>query len=259
MIQTLILLVVAAAPAEPHPIQVLLNLTQQRLVSFERTVQTYQCIVQRQERVHGTLQPRTTTFLRVRQKPFAVYLKMLDPPDLAGREALYNPDKYGENVIVRNGGKRFAFITLIVASDSDVISKETNYKVADWGVAQTLRTVIEILEQEREQPDLDVTYYDSVKVDGQFAFGARIKHKEKRPGVLFYEALVLIDSRLRLPVYYKALDWPDEDGKTPVLEEFSFSKWEFNAPLTEQHFSHKHPDYGFDKTKEFSDGPVPTR
>jgi hypothetical protein len=252
MARMLLLLMAAVVPAEPeqHPVQPLLDMTQQRLVEFNRDVHTYQCVVHRKERVRGVLRTQQAVFLRVRQQPFAVYLKVLSPPSLAGREALYNPGVYGEQVIARNGGQRFAFVTTAVGVDSDLIKAETNYRVHEWGVAQTLATVIRILQQEKQYPDVQVEHFKGAKVDGRGAFGARITHPTQRQGMQFCQALVLIDDEIRLPVYYQAIGWPQND-RSQLLEEFSFTKWQFNVSLSAQHFSHKYGGYGFNARKEF--------
>jgi hypothetical protein len=245
------MLVVLCAAAEPHPIDPLLELTRSRLSQFRREVRTYECVVQHKERVRDRLLPRQTVFLRVRQLPFAVYARVLGPPDVAGREVLYNPKLYGEKVIIRNGGKRFAFITLALSTDNELLKEETNYPVQDWGIAPTLERVLDVLLEEQKRDDVEVEYFKDAKVDGRPASGAKITHPVPRPDDRFYQGLVVIDEELQLPVYYQATKLA-KPGEPPVLlEEFSLSKLKFNVELTPQHFSHKHPEYKFDKLKEF--------
>ena len=251
MARMLIFFLMAVAPEETHPAQPLLDLAEQRLVEFNRDVRTYQCIVHRKERVNGQLMPRQAAFLRVRQKPFSVYLKVVGGQS-DGRELIWNPTRYGYQVIVHNGGRRFAFVTTALDPDSDLVRAETNHRVQDWGIAQGLETMIAILKEELKQPDVQVEYFKGAKVDGRGAFGAKITHPARRQGMKFYQALVLIDHQLRLPVYYQAVGWPQPpNNRSHVIEEFSFTRWQFNVSLDARHFWHGHSGYDFSKHKEF--------
>lgn len=250
----MLLLLAGAVPQAEHPVDPLLELTRTRLAEFRRDVETYECVLQRRERVGGRLLPRQTAFLRVRQNPFAVYLRVVGPTDVAGREVLYNPALYGDQVVVRNGGRRFAFVTLLLPADNELLKAETNYPVQDWGISPILERVVSVLEEERKRDDVEVEYFKDAKVDGRPASGARLTHPSPRPDDRFSQALVLIDERWRLPVYYKAVGAP-KDGAPELLEEVSLSRLKFNMRLTPAHFSHKYPEYKFNKLKEFSHGP----
>lgn len=251
MARMLLILFAAVASEEQHPIQPLLDMAEQRLVEFNAEVRTYQCIVHRKERVNGRLMARQAAVLRVRQNPFAVYLKVIGG-EADGREAIYNPRRYGDQVIVKNGGRQFSFVTIGLDPRSPLIMAETNYRVQDWGLAQGLQTVLNILKEEKKYSDVKVEYFEGAKADGRPAFGARITHPTYRQGMRFYQALVLIDEEMRLPVFYQAVSWPRPPSNRPLLiEEFSFTRWKFNIALDERYFWHKNPNYGFSRHKEF--------
>lgn len=248
----LLLLFAAMTAEEQHVAQPLLDMAQQRLVAFNREVQTYQCVIHRRERVNGRLEARQSVSLRVRQEPFAVYLNTLSPAEHAGREILYNPRRYGAQIIVKNGGPRLAFVTTSLALDSALLKSKTNYGPQDWGITQLLEELILVLQEEVKHAEVHVEYFEGAKVGDRLAYGARIVNPIRRQGLQFYQAVVLIDNELQLPVYYQTFDWPVKPGQPALLlEEFTISQLEFNVALEERHFHHKYEGYGFNKRKEF--------
>src|SRR5262245_57541334 len=91
---------VAAAPSGPttqppvgvgqpeHPVLPILRWAEGAKKNLD-TVQDYSATFVKRDRIDGVLGEHQHLFLKVRQKPFSVYIYFLGPEDVKGREAIY--------------------------------------------------------------------------------------------------------------------------------------------------------------------------
>lgn len=235
-----------------HPLQPVIKLVEDRLERFNKEIKSYECVVHRKERIHGRLQPLQTVFMRVRQQPHhAVYMRVLGPETYAGREVLYNPQRYMDRLVVRNGGKRFGWVTTDISMNSGLLKDHTNYDVTEWGIAQGLAKIIEILKDDKVHGVCQVDYFENCKHGNRKCFAVQLTHHEKDSNFKFYKAVVLVDEELELPVHYCSYSWPEKpDEEPPLIEMLSFSHFEFNIDPHDELFSHKYIGYNFRKDFE---------
>src|SRR5437016_3223382 len=83
-----------------------LRFAQDSLKTIDASIQDYQAILYKQERIDGELQDTEVAFVKVRHQPFSVHLYFLSPNK--GRECLYveGPNGTGGKLHARDSGFR---------------------------------------------------------------------------------------------------------------------------------------------------------
>ncbi len=94
--------------------------------------------VPKTERLHGVLGDEQTLAMKVRQRPFAVYLKFLNPQ--AGKEVVYAEGHHENKVIAHSTGvARLLVPRLAVPPDHPLAMAETRHAITEAGPQQPER------------------------------------------------------------------------------------------------------------------------
>lgn len=240
--------------AEQHALWPALELAVDSYKHIRRHVRDYSCQVIRRERVGGALQPVEYMAAKVRHArshlgtevvPFGVYLKVLAPDGVKGREILYVTNRFDNDMFVRNGGKRFAFVTTRIKPDSDTAMANNRYPVTEFGFENLVRRLIEVVKEEiRYGIDSDVQFYNDAKVDGRSCTGIVVKHPAYDSRLRFYQASVFMDNELRVPVHFESYGWPRQEGDAPaLLEQYTYRDIRLNVGFSDEDFSPSNPGY----------------
>ena len=114
----------------------------------------------KQERINGKLLPEQTYFLKVRQEPFAVYMKGIHP--VAGRELIYAEGYHDNQVIGHPGGAlRLLVPRLKVPPDHPMILAESRHPMDQAGLGNLIRKLLGFRQKDLEESD-EVTVLDRV-------------------------------------------------------------------------------------------------
>lgn len=239
----------------PHPLQPLLELAQQGATKIEKDIHDYRCVLIRRERVNGRLTPYQHIQAKIRhaqqQGPqaisFATYLKFLAPADVAGREVLFvENERYGD-LIARRGGKRLPNMTLILEPTGPLAMEGNRYPVTEIGIKNLLARLIEVAEAESSYGECDVKMYRDAKLDGRPCLHVEITHPVEREHFKYHMARIYIDQELQIPLYFASYSWPKQDGEKPsLLEEYAYTKLQFNVGFKPEEFKPDFKDYRFD-------------
>src|SRR5262249_17784130 len=73
------------SPVSASPLDEPLRLIGEARRAFEE-VQDYSCVLVKRERINGQLTPESLITLKVRNQPFSVYMRWMDPKEMAGQE-----------------------------------------------------------------------------------------------------------------------------------------------------------------------------
>ena len=76
------------AQANEHPLMPTLRWAYQGVGNIQK-IQDYSATLAKRERIGGKLLDYEYMFIKLRQKPFSVYMHFLGPPSLKGREVIY--------------------------------------------------------------------------------------------------------------------------------------------------------------------------
>lgn len=242
------------AAAEKHPLWPALEMAVDSYTHIRRNVRDYSCILVRRERVRGDLQTQEFMSAKVRHQrsrdgqvvvPFGVYLKVLAPSKVKGREVLYVDGQNDSMMLVRNGGKRFAFVTTRISPTSETAMATNRYPLTEFGFENLVKRLIQVVKEDMQvSADTEVDFYPDAKIDGRSCTAIKVVHPTYDERLRFHTATVFVDSELNVPVHYEAYDWPTEQGGEPVLlEQYTYRNIKLNVGFTNYDFDPKNKDY----------------
>ena len=237
-----------------HPLWPALEMAVGSYKHIHRNVRDYSCTVVRRERVHGTLQDHEYMSAKVRHQrtrdgkvviPFGVYLKVLAPDKVKGREVLFVAGENDGDMLVRNGGKRFAFVTTRISPDSDSAMAGNRYPITEFGFENLVKRLIEVVKEDISfDAETDVEFFHNASIDDRSCTGIRVTHPTFDSRLRFHTATVFVDNELKVPVHYEAHDWPKKsDGKPVLLEQYTYRDIKVNVGYTDRDFDPSNPNY----------------
>ena len=255
-----------AKPTAEHALQPVLRMASSAHARMEQEIKDYTCILAKHERVDRRLMDPELMFIKIRHQqvtagqvttPFSVYVKFLGPAEIKGREVLWVEGKYHNKLIVRNGGKKFEYVTLAIPVDSDLAKQRNRYPVPEIGVKNLTRRLIENGQQEMQYKDCVVKTAPGAKINNRPCTLIQVSNPVRREDFAYQFARILVDDELQLPVYYCAYDWPKEEGGQPrLLEEYTYTDIKVNVGLTDWDFDHHNDEYHFLKSFDPTSPPV---
>ncbi len=242
------------ATAEKHPLWPALKMAVESYQHIRKDVRDYSCNVIRRERIRGVLQSREFMTAKVRHQrsrdgkvavPFGVYLKVLSPSKVKGREVLFVDGQNDGKMLVRNGGKRFAFVTTRISPESETAMASNRYPITDFGFENLVKRLIVVVKEDMlTSSDTDVQFFEDAKIDGRSCTAVKVTHPTYDERLRFHTATVFVDNELRVPIHYEAYDWPAEKGAEPVLlEQYTYRDIKLNVGFSDYDFDPNNSDY----------------
>jgi hypothetical protein len=206
----------------------------------------YTATFKKQERLGGQLLPEQTMTMKVRQRPFAVYLKFLAPK--AGKEVLYAEGHHENKVIAHNGDwTRRLIPRLKVAPDSATALAENRHPITEAGLSNLVHKLVGFRK-------IDLTDAEAVTIldrttgpDGRSWPRSLHLHEHPDPSRPFARIEVLYDPDTLFPVQISNYDWPsqDEPGAPPLAERYAYEALVLDPPLSALDFELTNPSYEF--------------
>lgn len=240
--------------AEQHPLWPALQQAVDSYRNIRRNIRDYSCKVVRRERVRGVLQPPELMTAKVRHQrsrngkveiPFGVYLKVHAPDKVKGREVLFVDGQNDGRMLVRNGGKRFGFVTTRIAPESDTAMATNRYPITEFGIENLVRRLIQVVKEDMAiSNDTQVDFYPEANIDGRTCTAIKVVHPTYDQRLRFHMATVFVDKELQVPVHYEAHDWPQEKGGDPILlEQYTYRDIKLNVGYSDYDFSPDNESY----------------
>ena len=210
-----------------------------------RTIPSYTVMLRKQERISGKLLPEQTYFLKVRQDPFAVYMKCIQP--VAGRELIY-AEGYHDNHVIGHpvGLSRLLVPRLKLPPDHPMILAESRHPMNQAGLGNLIRKLIGFRRKDLEESD-EVTVLDRlVTPEGKSWLRSTHVHLQPRPGRPLSETEILYDPLSRIPFRFTGYDWPAPgQPEKPLGERYCYEDLVPDAGLTPHDFDPSNPEYAF--------------
>ena len=236
-----------------HPLLPAMGMAQDGLDHIDREIRDYSCLVVRRERVKGRLGKHEYIQAKVRHQrtdqgqeiPFAIYLKFLGPSSVKGREVLYVEGENNGKMIVRNGGKKFAYIVTEMRPESRLAMRDNRYPLTEFGVRNLFARLIEVAEDDvASGVETKVKFFENAKVNGRVCTGVHVQHQTEQDSDRFYMAKVFMDNDLKIPIHYEAYAWPkDGSSKPQLLEQYTYTRVKLNVGFTDRDFDPTNPKY----------------
>ncbi|MCA9263485.1 MAG: DUF1571 domain-containing protein [Planctomycetales bacterium] len=242
--------------SKEHPLTPALRLAIQRLEYIRANVDDYSCLLVKRERINGKLRDYEFATVKCRHNrpapggasPFSVYMKFHKPADLKGREVLYVAGQNDDDMLVRKGGRRRAFLSAWIDPGGSLALEDNRYPITDLGIEKLVERLIEVAQHDMKFDECDVRIVPHAKLDGRSCTAIEVTHPHPRDHFQFHVARVMIDDEMQLPVHYSAYTWPESPGGEPqLIEDYTYRNIKINVGFTDDDFHRNHPDYAFRK------------
>ena len=242
----------AAAPklgpgeAGEHPLMPTLRWAYSGLGNVEK-IQDYSATLAKRERIAGKVGDYEYMFVKLRHKPFSVYMYFLGPAALKGQEVLYvdgqNEGKMWAHTV---GLQNTMFGTVSLKPDGPIAMRNQRYPLTELGILNLTRRLVEVGEQDVKYGECEVKFYEGAKINNRVCTCIEVVHPVPRRNFLFHLARIFVDKDFNLPIRYESFDWPKEKGGTPeLLEEYTYLNLKLNNGFTDADFDLKNPNYKF--------------
>ena len=237
----------ALAPAQvnEHPLMPVLRWAYAGMVDMEK-IHDYSATVAKRERIGGKLLDYEYMLVKLRQKPFSVYLYFLGPTDLKGQEVIYVEGQNNGNMWAWRGIKKTMFGNLSLKPDGPVAMRNQRYPVTELGILNLTRRLVEVGEDNKNYGECEVKFYQGAKINGRICTCIEVVHPVPRRNFVFHLARIFVDKELNLPIRYESYDWPKEVGGPPeLLEEYTYLNLKLNNGFADADFDIRIPATSF--------------
>ena len=124
----------------------------------------YSATLVKRDRIDGNVSDYEYMSLKIRHKPFSVYVYFQGPAKVRGQEVIY--------VEGQNDGKMWAHRgplmgTLSLWPDSPAAMKGRHHPLTDIGLVNLVRRLIEVGEQDANYGECEVQYFPGAKINGR--------------------------------------------------------------------------------------------
>jgi len=234
------------AAAGEHPLVPALKIAYSAMDTIRTKVKDYSCMMQKRERISGTLHEPEQMFLKVRHEPFSVYTYFVSPTRLKGQEALFVGGRNNDELLGHGVGIRKIAGTVSLKPDSMLAMQNQRYPITEIGIANLTKRLIEVAERDKQFGECQVDFFRNAKIEGRACTCIQVVHPVPRRNFLFHMAQVFVDNELNIPVRYAAYEWPTRPGGSPpLLEEYTYYKIKINNGFTDADFDVNNTSYGF--------------
>jgi hypothetical protein len=184
--------------------------------------------------------------IKIRHKPFSVYIKFLYPRSMAGQEAIYIEGKNDNKVVAHGVGIQKAFGTLRIDPNGIIAMKGNKYPITEIGILNLADKLLEVGRKDVKFGECTVNYSEGVKIDGRDCTMIQVTHPVPRSNFIFNIARIFVDKELNMPIRYESYDWPKKEGaKVTLIEAYTYQQLKLNIGFTDLDFDHKNPAYGY--------------
>ncbi len=207
----------------------------------------YTVTFKKSERIDGQLQPEQTLEMKIRHKPFGLYLKFLKPD--AGKEVVYHEGHY-DNDLIAHGGKltRLFLPRLKVPPDSPLALKGNRHPVTEAGLLNLTRKLVRFRMLDLNDVDAGTVLDRVTEPDGKTYLRSVHTHPHNTGVRPFSYVEILYDPETRIPVRFTGYDWPQSDsesGERILGEQYCYEALNLEANLTDLDFDPANPAYEF--------------
>lgn len=251
------------ATKRDHPLAPLLVKAYQMSAAMRENVQDYTCIMVKRERIDGQLLPYEHLLVKFRGHrseaegetnsdiPFSVYMEVLAPRAVLGREALYVDGQNEGEMLVTKGGRRNPTLTFSIRANGKMARRDNRYSITTFGLENLLARVTEVAEQDLNFDECRVRIVPNARIDDTVCTMYEVTHPVEREYFRYHLARIFVDDQLRVPIRFAAYSWPEVEGDPPQLEEeYTYRQLKFNVGLSDADFDRNNPEYNFQKKVE---------
>jgi hypothetical protein len=201
-------------------------------------VNDYTCVLVKQERLRGRLQPEHVMMMKARREPFSVYLSWSAPKSVKGQEACYVAGKHEGRMRVHPAGLLGALGFVSLEPDDPRAREDSNHPITEAGVGNLIDRFARAWEEERR---LNRTQARLSEWEFHGRPCTRVETIQADPAggrIPYYRTVLCFDRATRLPVRVECYDWPRPNGNPDgdLSEVYSYLNVRLNVGLGDGDF-----------------------
>ena len=182
--------------------------------------------------------------IKVREKPFSVYLKFVTPD--AGREVIYVDGKNNGQLLTHGVGLEAIVGTLELDPTGSIAMQDSRYPVTMFGMRKMLRKVIAQWQAELTTSDAVVKFYPNARIGSLECRVVQSSHARRQSNVKFHMTRMYVAKKSGLPVRVEQFAFPVKTGARPVmLEQYSYLDIRKSVGLKAIDFETRNPKYDY--------------
>ena len=234
------------AQANEHPLMPALRWAYEGVGNIEK-LSDYSATVAKRERVDGKLNDYDHMFVKVRHKPFSVYMYFLAPAKIKGQEVIFVDGANNGNMWAHTVGLQDKmFGTVSIKPDGPIAMRGQRYPLTELGILNLTRRLVQVGEQDIKYGECEVKFFKAAKINNRVCTCIQVVHPVPRRNFLFNLARIFVDDELNVPIRYESYEWPKEPGGAPeLIEEYTYLNLKLNNGFTDADFDIKNPNYHF--------------
>ncbi len=217
-------------------------------------VPDYTCTFFKQERLGTELSEGTIMELKMRHKPFSVYMKWLNGEK--GRELLYVDGEQDGKMIVHPGGWKSRIVPAIkLEPDSSLAMSESRHPVTMVGLLKLSDEIIARRKGEIEhKTPIRCQFLENETVNERPCYCFVSMYLDRKSSEDYRKSIQYIDREWLLPICVKNFAWPDAKqtfatdaglDEATLVENYSYSELQFNQQLANDDFDRANKAYNF--------------
>jgi len=209
-------------------------------------IQDYTATLIKSERIGNNLGEEQYLAIKVRHKPFSVYINFLKPNAVKGQECIFIDGANAGKMWAHGTGMKAAFGTVSLDPDGNMAMAGQRYPLTQIGILNLTKRLIEVASEDVKYGECEVKYFQGAKINGRVCTCTQVVHPVPRKNFLFHVARIFVDDALNIPVRYEAYDWPKTAGGPPeLIEAYTYVNVRLNVGLTDADFDIHNPAYRF--------------
>ena len=227
------------APAVAAPLDDPLRLIDNARRSMEG-IRDYTCLLVKRERLRGELQPENLVSMKVRNRPFCVYMRWLRPKQFDGQEVCYMQGKNNGQMRAQSPGILGLAGFISVDVDDPRVIANSRHTILEAGIGNLIERMAKAWEQERAWGLTQVSLAD-YEYNRRRCTRVETIHPTN-PGNRFtsYRTVMYFDKEHHLPIRIEVYDWPRQGGSRDgeLLEVYSYADLKLNVGLKDETFNY---------------------
>lgn len=218
--------------------QAIALLTEARL--HFQNVRDYECRLVKRERVNGTLLPERVMRMKVRNKPFSVYMRGESPVADKGMEICYVEGRNQGMMRVHPAGIQGTLGFWSVDPHDPRAFEKNRHCITEAGLAHLLESTARYWEMER-RVNKTLVHITDEELGGHACTRIETIHPNRNAGSFYgFRCVLWLDKATHLPIGAETYDWPRRGGTEggDLLESYRFLDLRCNIGLSDDTFHH---------------------
>jgi len=229
-----------------HPLMPALRWAQQGLQEMEQGLHDYSATVVKRERIDGVVGEQECMYVKVRHRPFSVYMYFLAPPKLRGQEVIYVEGANNGKMLAHGPGLQASLGTFELKPTGRIAMRGQRYPITELGVKNLVQRLLEVGGNDTKYGECEVKFFEGAKINDRVCTCIQVVHPVPRRNFLFHLARIYVDQQLNVPIRYEAYNWPTTPGGEPeLIEQYTYLDLKPNVGFTDADFDVRNPNYHF--------------